>query len=64
MTAPVRTLLDLALGALERLGFAAGPDTGDALTADAGVNPICNGFDLRQLGQGAGPPQHLCVIAR
>ena len=53
-------LLDLALRALEGLGFAAGPDAGDALALDAGVNAVGDGFDLRQLGQWARPPQHLC----
>jgi hypothetical protein len=40
---------DLGLGRIEGLRLAAGPDTGDALAVDAGVNACGDGFDLGKL---------------
>ena len=41
---------DLGFGALKGLGFTAGPDGFDALTVDAVMDAVSNGFDLWKLG--------------
>ena len=41
---------ELGFGGFEGLGLAAGPDAKDALTADAGVDSVSDGFYFGELG--------------